>query len=474
MTSRISEIEEYVAYLESETEQGDYQYDAELLKDVKVKLAVHRDWERRRADGTPDIGCDKKPWQLPFSTRTSAEQAPARPSLANVNTGLSSQVRDDHPPFSVYREDDQTAFIAALKKDASGDPDEIDTSRNLLWTESRAYTWALQEPNLVPSWMHPILGIPKKGVSLADPTTWHQQSTAVYSVNNEQGYPHRERVPGYLLARERRINSLLKPELNHPEMDELEDLLHFLEPPQLYNLHAENIALDLDNALGLINEVEQTHKKRVSDAFAAEQRRWLSTFAGVHFIAKQTSGEETMSEQSGVFYVDPGVLNTERQATLKNANDLLKQAFASAPNLGNLKKEDLTALEGFLQISQPASITNLTRQRAAIIRQAGVRFKQELANTDFQRHEQIYRVEQTMRNEWLMSLANNKPEFRYLRPGEAPAVPLNPNSPQLLYIPWEMAKVPTLDTPILHESAIPSSGKSYMPCYTTRYVSQID
>ena len=146
----------------------------------------------------------------------------------------------------------------------------------------------------------------------------------------------------------------------------------------------------------------------------------------------------------------------------------------SGPNLGSLRKDDLTALECFLQISQSASITNLTRQRAAIIRQAGVKFKQELASTDLQRYEQIHRVEQTVRNEWLKSLANTNPEFRYLRPGETPAVPLNLNAPQVLYIPWEMAKVPTLNTPILHESAIPSSGKSYMPCYTTKYVSQTD
>ncbi|PVH83982.1 hypothetical protein DL98DRAFT_569341 [Cadophora sp. DSE1049] len=466
--SRISEIEDYVAYLESEVKTGSIQCDAEFLKDVKVKLAVHRDWERRREEGIPDIGCDKKPWQLPFSTRTSATQAPARPNPVRTSTGLPSQVREDHPPFSVHREDDHTAFIAALKKDASGDPDEVDTSTNLLWTESRAYTWALQQPSLIPSWMHPTQGIPKKGVSPTDPKAWYQQSTAVHSANSEQHRPNREWIPGYLLAREQRINGLLKTDLNSQEMNELENLLHFIEPPELYHLHAENIALDEDDALGLVTAAEQVHRQKVSDTFAAEQQKWLSTFTDVYFIPNSTSGGESESELPGVFYIEPGFLNSERRATLKKANDLLTQIFAVGNRLNDLGDEDLSALGSFLQLSQPTSITNLGRQRGAILRQAGAKSKQNLASNDVRRYEEIQRTEHTERETWLKSLAPNKPEFRYLRPGEIPEVPENLDLTQVLYIPWEMASVPTLETPILLDSAIPS-GRSYMPSYTSKF-----
>ncbi|KAH7379870.1 hypothetical protein BKA64DRAFT_765442 [Cadophora sp. MPI-SDFR-AT-0126] len=471
--SRISEIEEYVAYLESEIKTGSLQFDAELLKDVKVKITVHRDWQRRREEGIPDIGCDKKPWQLPLSTRTSATQAPARPNPVQASTRLPSQVREDHPPFSVHREDDHTAFIAALRKDASEDPDKVDTATNLLLTESRAYTWALQEPLLIPSWMHPTQSLPKKGVSPSDSTSWYQQPTAAYFASLEQHRPKGEWIPGYLLAREQRINGLLKTDLNRQEMNELEELLHFIEPPELHRLHAENIALDEDDALGLVSEAEQAHKQKVSHTFAAEQQKWLGTFTDVYFAPRPTSGVNSESNQPGVFFVDPGLLDSERQATLKKSNDLLKQISETGRGLSDLGDEDLCALENFLQLSQPTSITNLERQRAAILRQAGVKSKEDLASSDVQGYEEIQRTERMSRETWLKSLATNKLEFQYLRPGEMPEIPEHPGLTQVLYIPWEMASVPTHKSPMLLESAIRSSGKLYMPQYTLRFSSNM-
>ncbi|KAH7327059.1 hypothetical protein BKA65DRAFT_480780 [Rhexocercosporidium sp. MPI-PUGE-AT-0058] len=459
--SRIAELEEYVAYLEMGIELQTITCDADLLRDVKVKLVVHRDWEKRRKDGIPDIGCDKKPWQLPSSSRTSATQAPARPNPIQAASGLPTQVREDHPPFSVRREEDHGAFIAALKSDASGDPDEVDIETNLLWTESRAYGWALREPVLIPSWMHPTEGIPRKGVSAADITPWYRKVTAIDHTDTRRTRPARGWIPAYLLAREQKINDLLKKtDLNDKDVEELEDLLHFIEPPELHRLHAETLAFDKDDALGLVTEEEQEYRQKVSDEFAAEQQKWMSGFSDVYFILKTSRPETLKSEQPGVFYICHGVMNPERQSTLAKANELLTQMCSVNGNLDNLSDEDLAAFEVFLQYSQPNAITDLGRRRAAILRQVKANGRDDLEDDDKERYDRIYREEMLERKKWIRTIAGANPEFRYLRPGEMAEIPADPTKPEVLYIPWEISSTPTLQTPILIELALPTAVRT--------------
>ncbi|KAG4434786.1 hypothetical protein IFR05_009721 [Cadophora sp. M221] len=454
--SRIDELEEYVAYIEAGVKKQSITCDLDLFRDVKVKLAVHRDWERRRRDGIPDIGCDKKPWQLPYSSRTSATQAPARPNPILGTSGISTQVREDHPPFSLRREDDHAAFIAALKKDATGDPDEVDIETNLLWTESRAYGWALREPVLIPLWMHPTEGIPSKGVSAADITPWYRKLSAVDPADTDRTRPTRGWIPAYLRAREQRINHLLKrTDLNDKDMEELEGLLHFIEPSELHRLHAENLAFDKDDALGLVTEEEKEYKQKVSEDFAVEQQKWMSAFTDVYLILKTSTPETFKSEQPGVFYVSHGVMNRERQATLEKANDLLTQMCIVNGNLDSLSGEDLAAFEVFLQYSQPNAITDLGRRRAAILRQAKAIGRDDLSEDERGRFDKIHREEMVERKKWIKSIADTSPEFRYLRPGEMAEIPADPNKPEMLYIPWEISSIPTLQTPILIELALP-------------------
>ncbi|KAL2060649.1 hypothetical protein VTL71DRAFT_9290 [Oculimacula yallundae] len=452
--SRIAEIEEYVAFLETDCP---LEWDQKLLQDVKVKLAVHRDWEQRRKDGIPDLGCDKKPWQLPFSTRSSAAQAQARPNPVRVSDGQPTQVRDDHPPFSVRREDDHSQFIAALKKDSSGDPDEVDIETNLIYSESRAYSWALRDPVLIPSWMHPIDGIPRKGVSVADSAPWYRDANVVPARDTTGTRPARGWIPGYLLAREQRINSLLKEtELSDKDMEELEDLLHFVEPPELQRLHAETVAFDKDDALGLVTAEEEEYRLKISTEFAASQEQWMSTFTSVYFIVNTSQPETNKSKQPGVFYIEHGVMNSERQATLDRANRLLAKVYTANGDLNSFSREELVELEVYLQFSQPISITSHGRRRAAILRQVKASGEDDLEDADKQLYDAIHREEYVELKRWIQSIASASPQLRYLRPGEMADDPADPEKPEVLYIPWSISSVPPSDAPILLESALPA------------------
>ncbi|CZT05757.1 uncharacterized protein RCO7_03915 [Rhynchosporium graminicola] len=456
--SRIAEIKEYVEFLETEIRTGSLTCDQDLLRDIKAKLAVHRDWEQRRKDGIPDLGCDQKPWQLPYSIRSSATQMPARSNPIRTRDGRPSQMRDDHPPFSVRREADHSAFIAALKKDSTGDPDEVDIETNLIWSESRAYGWALREPVLIPSWMHPTEGIPRKGVSLADTTPWYRKGNVVDLTDGEKTRPARGWIPGYLVAREQRINSLLSDvELSDKDMEELEDLLNFVAPLELQRLRAQNLAYEKDDALGLITEEEDEERRWASVEYAIRQEKWMSNFTSVYFILKSSRPEALKSEQPGIFYVDHGVMDPERQATLDRANSLLSQMYAVNVDLERLSQQDLAEIEVYLQFSQPITVTNHGRRRAAILRQAKANGREDVNDVDKKRYDAIYREESLERKQWLQSIASNSPQFRYLRPGEMAVVPGTQEKTEVLYIPWNISSVPTMATPILLESALPPS-----------------
>jgi len=124
---------------------------------------VHRDWQAREEKGAADTVCCDAPSILPISSRLLSAEIVRKLQEERAAMGLVTQMRDDHAPFTVEREKDQAAFLNAMKKDAAADPETIDKSRNLPWVESRAYSWALKDPALIPYWMHPIKGILKTG-----------------------------------------------------------------------------------------------------------------------------------------------------------------------------------------------------------------------------------------------------------------------------------------------------------------------
>jgi hypothetical protein len=197
---------------------------------------VHRDWQVREEKGAADTMCCDTPSILPISTRLVNAKTARGLQEGREAMGLVTQMRDDHAPFTVNREKDHGAFLNAMKKDALADPDTIDNSSDLLRAESRAYSWALEEPALIPYWMHPIKDIPKTGATRKGDAPWYRNFRERSEVTKSR--PHRPWLPDYLKAREDEINRLLKMKKHSAAAwDKLERLLDLHEPLELRELH---------------------------------------------------------------------------------------------------------------------------------------------------------------------------------------------------------------------------------------------
>lgn len=161
---RLAQIDQYTKDLEEKK----YECDRKLLQDVKTMAKVQREWMDYHMDAPP---CDKSacdPDYVPhLSTRLVSKEAGRVLQEEREAMGLQNQMREDHAPFSIVR-NDQIAFLDKLKKDSCENPGTVDGKTNLLWVENRAYGWALREPSLIPVWLHPRLGIPNKGIKITD------------------------------------------------------------------------------------------------------------------------------------------------------------------------------------------------------------------------------------------------------------------------------------------------------------------
>lgn len=465
--SMIVEIEAYVKHLEDHK----IPCSAQLLKDVQTMAATHRDWEQSRNEPPADTTCDESQRARRISPRLICVETAQRLRAERQALGTIAQARHDYAPFSVFREHDHGDFIHAMKEDAAVDPDELNSATGLVTAEARAYNWTLLDPIMIPYWMDPTNGIPKKGISPADPTPWYRQPVPD-PAGAHANRPVRVWVPAYLLATEARINVLLAhPSTTVEEYRELEDLLLFLEPPEVRQLHLEMRAYD-DEELALTalfsgvpeessiprttflhpTASERKRRDQVAQDFRLAYGAWRDTFTEVYLVVRLPRQTAVEVPQPGVFFVDHAILNSSHRNVLQRANKILQSAISGG--LTGLSPDELAAFALFSQHSESKGVTAWRRAQAALLRYAGVNSANDLEGRYKKSWDDLCDGEMNGREAWFADLADLNPEFRYLRPGEMEA-----RQPNILYIPYEMNYVPTRASPILIELGLSSSAR---------------
>lgn len=361
---KLEQIEEYVKHIEDEK----LSCDPELFGDVKIMSVVQREWiGRMDAPPLDTSSCDTT--ALPtFSTRLADAETAAKLKRQREREGLITQMREDHAPFTVKRSADQTEFLDELKTDAETRPDDVVESENLLYVEGQAYTWALNQPSLIPYWMHWDKGLPNKGIKQTDPRPWYRRSpppTVAFVAKRPMHRGINDILPDYLLDRENEINEKLRKgdkELSDADLTELQELMRILEPDELETSHAklthleseckmleELVALAPEDAERLIDE-----RHRFKDKFL----KWLAEFRqyGVQIKVSKEGGHQDSSP--GVFTVPaqlPPHVSTSLKVMQTRINRLLSQSRNESEefDLRNLLRpfwpSEIKALERLIQ-----------------------------------------------------------------------------------------------------------------------------
>ena len=419
--SRIEELEEFVQYIENER----IPHDETLLKHVKSKLLTHREWEKSRAH-VPDNSLRCIPAIQLYSTRLVSAETSLIFEKEKEALSVANITREDNEVFSVDREKDHTAFLKAMRRETNHDPVLINEDKSLLWAESRAYGWAVNDPALIPVWMHPIQGIPKKGKRLIEESAWYRKSAPTALTAAQRNRPGRKYVPDYILVRENRINSLFRQTtLSEDDFQELENLLYFHEPKSLRALHDQILAFEKDEQMGR-RSLNPSEMSALELEFYEKHTEWMSGFQndGVYLVVRLPGALTAEVDQPGVFYIDHGILQKEHLRILEKANSLLQRYLYSAP----LSHMDRISIHSLLAWSWPTKVHkviydavrgNPTWDESSVGEIAGVEeFKQE-------------------KREIQRTSAANVVKFAYLRPGEIPV-----QNPAVLYLPWHLTTFP--------------------------------
>lgn len=423
---KIKEIENYVALLDLPTSQKPV--DTTLLKDVKVMLVAHRDWEKvQKVGGTYDID-PSAPVLQPFSNRLISTNTSRMINDARKEMGLDGQIRSDRDVFSHQAGPDFPEFLKQMQDDANQDPAFVDEDTSLPSIESRAYTWALNDPSLISSWMHPKGGILNKATGLLDEATSEEDGVQSFSTASSKRTA-RTWLPDYLKVREDRINELLR--LVNPtseEFDELENLLHFHENAELAVLHEAVVRLTLFEDWGY--DITEKELNDASDLFGAAYNAWVAEFRveGVQLMLQPQGSAMIQSKEPGVFYVEDGSLDVERQSTISRANNLLIEWRTGVNSMGIFDQADLDA---FLEHSLPPGIVQLRRA-----------LRQNYQHNIIPRMSIVGMPDISVWGNRLNNALNARKEdlitaatigiFHYIRPGEI----LDPDNDDL-YLPWD-------------------------------------
>jgi hypothetical protein len=438
--SKIAEIEEFVAHIEKE----EIPCDGELLDIVKSKLKVQRDWERSQA-AEPLCG-DALSIQT-YSNRLISNETALMLEQQREEWGVVYQTREDEAVFTVEPEDDHQEFLQRMNADASKDPDEINPDENLLWVESRAYGWAVNEPAMIPYWMHPTMGIPKKAPRVIDEPPWYRDpAQARKSLNHER--PARGWIPNYLLEREKKINALLRKSTKESgfkpgEYELLEELLHFHEPKEVRVLHDRILEYEEGRKWKNLKDTNDQEMEKLTREFEAAFSSWVAGFQakGVFLIVRIDGSFDNKTSQHGVFYVDHGLLDSKRESLLRRANIMLRKYITDEDTL--LDRGEKESLKTLLSWSWPDEVQTLIREKCKLIQEAEVKSDQQLAPEKKAIWNSLVAQENKAINEWKKTLDKDATEFKYLRPGEMAQA-----SPTTLYIPWNL-------TIIQHHPAVP-------------------
>jgi hypothetical protein len=428
--TKIAQIEELVAQIEKDK----VPCDSELFRDVKIKLRVHRDWEARRKTSPFDTGCCEAPLIAPFSTRLISADTAAALRQEREAQGLVTQMRTDHAPFSVNAEGDHAAFLAKMREEAMTDPIEVDRDSNLLWTESRAYLWAMRNPSLIPYWMHSKNGIPMKGTAAAD----SQNRLHVSASGAENRKPSRGWVPAHVAATEAKINELL--EIQAPSSEEfalLQELLCPFESMDLHELHKQDESFTEAAVLGCLSPHQKSTQEDIKARYNSAWGSWINslTLNGVCLIIR-TPGEPEILDQPGIFYVEDGIPSPEHLDTLEKAQALLDRLLANGRM--DLTEQESASLDRLMQNSLPNDIAQVQRE---ILRILEVHGANSVSDLDQENHAKVIELEKTeleQRLEWEDALKRSGgAEFRYLRPAE-----IKQSEHNILYLPWDLTAIP--------------------------------
>lgn len=338
---KLQEIEEFITHIQEER----LEYDEGLLRDVRVMAQVHRDWAKRSQKTLPDTICRQGPLILPVSTRLLSAEALQAIQEEKEAMGVANQMREDHPPFTVAYEDDQRDFLQAMRDDACIDPAEVDEGKNLLWVESRAYSWALREPALIPMWLHPTKGIPNTAIPPNKPKPWYREGAVFEATkaSRPDARPPMQFLPNYLKVRQDWINQLLAAgsDLTKQGRCKLEELLYLHEPSDVRKLH--DVYLDLQEKQRLEKEEAKTKKwvaespskfedeiEIESSKFQKHYSKWVQTFQrrGVQLMVLN-SDVTMVKDVPGVFYLPPDdVIPQDQHIDVEYAQQYLDQIRA--------------------------------------------------------------------------------------------------------------------------------------------------
>lgn len=417
-------------------------------------VQVHKDWMERMDKIPADIeGPHAAPSVQNYSSRLISAESAARFKLEQEASGLITQMRKDHPPFTVERSDDQVEFLRKMSRDACTNPDECDSS-NLLFVEHRAYNLALREPSLVPFWLHWSKVLSTKGIKPSDPLPWYCRCIT-------QNIPLRELLPDYLQRRQDEINRLLRissPGVPNKDSDQLVDLLSFHAPPSLQQLRDE--CNYLESIHELLTAQERLDLSSMMSILQKKLREWTGTIrhSGVQLKLSYVHGIDP--HLPGVFYLADGQPTVRDNLRLQEREDRINLLLTSP----ELLAEEREQLRKDLDELVPANIRKFDDRAQAILIRAGKRTKTsfnlmstvqrgafnktQLEALD-ESNQQEYNFTKAERNRtfdtWLANLRLTSVKLRYLRPGE-----IATESPSNLYLPWSPRIEPPLELPPQH------------------------
>jgi hypothetical protein len=471
-TSNLAEIEEFLAHIEKERlPRNKY-----LFGDVKAMVDVQNEWMKWMDKPPADHhGPEDVSHQPNYSIRLIDAENAAKFELQRKAFGVDTQMREDHPPFTIERSGDQAEFLMKMRRDAAVDPEELDLATNLHYVEHRAYDWARREPSLIPYWVHWSKGLPQKGVKPGDAQPWYRENfrmgRAARVPRAPAPRPHniflREVLPDYLQRREDDINRLLKAHQSKTVSSKLADLLNLHAPRNLKELSEERHYLSsIEDILSLEERLALT---TTTSSLDKKLQEWVETIRPSGIQTRLSHDNWTDPHTPGVFYVADGQPTARDHADLEareaRINKLLAAGSVSARKYEQLKKE----LEDFI----PLEIQRCDARIQAILIRSGKKTpktfkklsatlrkkfnrKQEksLSNGVRQSYTNALTKRAGMLGSWIGMLQASVPvSLRFLRPGESAST-----APGQLLLPWSPESEPPLQLPPpeirQHQSAI--------------------
>jgi hypothetical protein len=461
-SSKLVEIEEFISYIEAEN----LPRNRFLFGDVKTMVQVHKDWMGRMDKLPADIEGPHSPSIQNYSNRLIDAESAAGFKLEREASGLITQMREDHPPFTVERSDDQVEFLRKMSRDACTNPDECDPRTNLLFVEHRAYNLALREPSLVPFWMHWSKGLSNKGIRPSDPLrryrrnmgNGHSAGIPSAPASHPQNIPLREVLPDYLQRREDEINRLLRistSDVPNKDSDQLVDLLSFHAPSSLQQLRDE--CNYLENIHELLTAQERLDLSSMKSTLQKKLREWSGTIRHSGVQLKLSHAHSIDPHSPGVFYLADGQPTARDNFRLQEREDRINLLLT----LPDLSAEEKEQLRKDLDELVPANIRKFDDRAQAILIRAGKRTKTSFSTLsamqrgafnkaqlevldDSNQHEYNFTKDERNRmfDAWLANLRLTSVTLRYLRPGE-----IATESPGYLYLPWSPQIEPPLELP---------------------------